>query len=218
MNIGMIPVRSGSERLAKKNYLKLGGSTVLEIAIEKAVRSKAFDYIYVNTDDENLEEVASRMGVRFHLRDKVFATSLATSDQVVLDFFSKIDGEKVFWVNTASPLQPVEDITHFVDLSRTEGWRSAVSVNTSSLHAVSGGRPINFEWRTGFARTQDLRPITAFNYAMMGWSRSMVDTLKRGQLFDENTQFVESSRWSSFLLKNSDDMRFIREMIDVAPV
>ena len=35
MNICMIPVRKGSERLAKKNYLKIDRFTVLEIALNK---------------------------------------------------------------------------------------------------------------------------------------------------------------------------------------
>ena len=77
--------------------------------------------------------------------------------------------------------------------------------------------PLNFEWTRGFARTQDLRPFKTFNYAMMGWSRSMINILEKGQLFDENTQLVESSKWSSFLLKNNDDMDFIKKIIDLAP-
>ena len=67
MNICMVPVRKGSERLAKKNYLKIGHSTILEIALNKAIKSKAFDRIFINSDDPNLEEVASRLGVNFYL-------------------------------------------------------------------------------------------------------------------------------------------------------
>ena len=37
MNICMIPVRKGSVRLAKKNYLKINGKAIYEIAIEKAL-------------------------------------------------------------------------------------------------------------------------------------------------------------------------------------
>ena len=39
MNICKIPVRKGSERLAKKNYLKIDRFTVLEIALNKAIKS-----------------------------------------------------------------------------------------------------------------------------------------------------------------------------------
>ena len=91
----MVPVRKGSERLAKKNYLKIGSSTILEIAIDKAIRSKVFDRIVINSDDPTLEEVAIRLNVNFYLRDEKLASSKATSDQVVLDFFNNIDGDRV---------------------------------------------------------------------------------------------------------------------------
>ncbi len=217
MNICMVPVRKGSERLANKNYLKIGHFTVLEIALAKAKRSKVFESIYINTDDPNLEEVALRMGVNFYLRDEKLASSQATSDQVVLDFFNNVEGDRLFWLNTVSPLQTINDVKNFVNLSQGKAWKSAVSVNTASVHAVLDNFPINFEWTSGFARTQDLKPFKTFNYAMMGWSRTMINTLKKGQLFDEDTQLVESSKWSSFLLKNSDDLEFIKLLLSIAP-
>ena len=217
MNICMVPVRKGSERLAKKNYLKIGHSTILEIALNKAIKSKAFDRIFINSDDPNLEEVASRLGVNFYLRDEKLASSQATSDQVVLDFFNNIEGNRLFCVNTVSPLQTINDIKNFVNSSQESVWKSGVSVNTSSVHAIFEDEPLNFEWTRGFARTQDLRPIKTFNYAMMGWSRSMINVLEKGQLFDEDTQLIESSKWSSFLLKNHLDFEFIKTLIDMAP-
>ena len=91
MNICMVPVRQGSVRLARKNYLKIGQYTVLEIALLKALESKVFDRIVVNTDDPLLKDVATKMGVDFYLRQIDLASSQATSDQVVLDFFNNFD-------------------------------------------------------------------------------------------------------------------------------
>ena len=91
MNICMIPARKGSERLAKKNYLKIGDLTVLEIALQKAIKSKAFDRVVVNSDDPNLEEISNKHGVNFYLRSSDLASSYATSDQVVLDFLNNYD-------------------------------------------------------------------------------------------------------------------------------
>lgn len=217
MNICMLPVRKGSERLAKKNYLKIGHSTILEIAIAKAIHIEAFDRIVINSDDPDLEEVALRLGVDFYLRDEHLASSQATSDQVVLDFFHNIEGDRIFWLNTVSPLQTINDIRNFVNVSQRKSWKSGVSVNTSSVHAIFDNNPLNFEWPRGFARTQDLRPLKTFNYAMMGWSRGMINILEKGQLFDEDTQLVESSKWSSFLLKNNDDLDFIKTIMAMAP-
>jgi len=213
----MVPVRKGSERLARKNYLKIGEFTVLEITLIKAIQSKVFDRIVVNTDDPVLEEVTSRMDVDFYLRKEDLASSEATSDQVVLDFFNNNDGDRVFWVNTVSPLQTIGDIKNFVNIGQEVNWESGVSINPSQVHVLLGNDPLNFKWEDGFAKTQDLKIVNCFNYAMMGWHRKMIKKLANGQLFDEKTRLVESSRWSSFLLKNKDDMELVTKLSKVAP-
>ena len=213
----MVPVRKGSVRLAKKNYLKIGKYTVLEIALLKAIESNVFDRIIVNTDDSELEEVSSKIGVDFYLRRNKFASSEATSDQVVLDFFENIDGDRVFWLNTVSPLQTINDIKNFVNKAQEVNWESGVSVNSKLVHALFNDIPINFEWKSGFARTQDLKPIQYFNYAMMGWHRKMIEILKTGQLFNQYTYLIESSYWGGILLKNESDMELIKRLSEVAP-
>ena len=65
MNVCMVPARQGSERLARKNYLKIGEHSVLELAVLKALECGCFDRVVINTDDEMLEDLASRMGVDF---------------------------------------------------------------------------------------------------------------------------------------------------------
>ena len=217
MKICMVPVRKGSVRLAKKNYLKIGRFTVLEITLLKALLTNVFDKVYINTDDPELEEISIKLGVEFYLREKTLASSNATSDQVVLDFFENNEGDKVFWVNTVSPLQTITDITNFVQIFEADNLSSAVSINSNQVHAVYEDCPLNFDWKRGFARTQDLKAVKSFNYAMMGWSRSMINVLKKGQLFDEDTQLIESSKWSSFLLKNHNDLEFIKILFNVAP-
>ena len=82
-------MRQGSVRLAKKNYLKLNGEAIFEIAVKKALAVKLFDKIVLNTDDPSLESAASKLGVDFYLRPSELASSEATSEMVVLDFFEK---------------------------------------------------------------------------------------------------------------------------------
>ena len=213
----MLPVRKGSERLAKKNYLKIGQYTVLEIALLKALKCKAFDRVIINTDDPELEEVASKYGVNFYLRSKYLASSQATSDQVVLDFINHHEGDQFYWLNTVSPLQTISDIKNFVNISEENNWESGVTFNKSQVHLVYDNAPLNFQWKNGFARTQDLKPVKCFNYAMMGWSRKTIARLFDGKLFDEDTTLVESSKWSGYLLKNKDDLELITMLAKVAP-
>ena len=213
----MIPVRKGSQRLKKKNYQKINKYTVLELTIIKALKSKVFDNIVINTDDIKLNKVAKNFGIDFYLRSSKLANSSATSDQLVLDFFQNYKADRLFWVNTASPLQTVNDIKKFVLNFAKRSLISSVSANNFGFHAYYKNIPINFYRKNGFARTQDLKPIQLINYAMMGWHKSCVKYLKKGELFPKQNSIYESSRWSGILLKNPEDLEIIRTLYKIAP-
>ena len=51
----------------------------------------------------------------------------------------------------------------------------------------------------------------------MAWKRSCMNNLKNGELFSENTLILESSRWSGFLLKTSEDFEIISNLYKIAP-
>ena len=143
MNICMIPVRRGSQRLAKKNYLEINGKAIYEMAIEKAQQSNAFYRIVLNTDDASLEKVKSKFGIDYYLRDPEFASSEATSEMVVLDFFKNHECERVFWLNTVSPLQTISDIENFVQITLEQNCKSSVAVTHHSVHTFFDGSPLN---------------------------------------------------------------------------
>ena len=213
----MVAARKGSERLKRKNYIKIGNYTVLELAIIKAIESNVFDKIFINTDDEALENLAKLFKIDFYLRSPHLANSTVTSDQVVLDFFENNDCEKLYWVNTASPLQTIQDIKKFFDSFENTQCDASVSSNNILQHAYYENNPINFQRKNGFAKTQDLKTVQALNYAMMAWKRSCINNLKNGELFSENTLILESSRWSGFLLKTNEDFEIIRNLYKIAP-
>ena len=217
MNICMIPVRKGSVRLAKKNYLKINGKAIYEIAIEKALSVNLFDKIVLNTDDPSLESVISDFGVDFYLRDSELASSEATSEMVVLDFFKKFHCERVFWLNTVSPLQTLEDVKNFYHNTIDNNCPSSVAVTKHQVHANFKKLPVNYDWKENFAKTQDMIPVLCFNYSMMSWHKSVVTMLQNGQLFNESTEMIESSVWSNFLLKSEEDFSLIEKLASVVP-
>jgi hypothetical protein len=76
-------------------------------------------------------------------------------------------------------------------------------------------KPVNFSIGTGFARTQDLSPITLYNYAIMAWSRESLPMLLDGVLFDDSTLEIETSFKSSILLKSEEDYSLIKQLQEV---
>tara|TARA_Y100000768_G_scaffold386443_1_gene374861 strand:+ start:1273 stop:1917 length:645 start_codon:yes stop_codon:yes gene_type:complete len=213
----MIPVRKGSQRLAKKNYLQINGKAVYEIAIEKALSVNLFDKIVLNTDDPNLESVVKKYGIDFYLRESQLASSEATSEMVVLDFFKQYNCDRVFWLNTVSPLQTINDIKKFFNQTIDDNASSSVAVSKHQVHATFKGKPINYEWDQNFAKTQDMTPVLSFNYSMMSWHKNEIEMLESGQLFNDSTTMIESSIWSNILLKSKEDFDLIEKLSAVSP-
>ena len=57
MNIlAVIPAKSDSNRLEKKNMRKIGNKTLIEIAVDYAKKSKTITDIVVSTDSEEVVE------------------------------------------------------------------------------------------------------------------------------------------------------------------
>lgn len=217
MRVAILPVRTGSKRLAKKNYLSLNGKTILERAIQKALTSNCFDRIFINTNDKNLEYLAKDNNIDFYLREEKLASDNATSDQVVLEFFNKTNSDIVYWLNTVSPFSTINDIKNVVSLFESSEKKSVISVNKKYVHSMIGDKPANFSFADkGFAKTQDLIPTTLFNYAIMGWKREALNDLNQGELFTKKTLMVETSEESSWILKTQDDFdRFERIAVGI---
>jgi len=210
--VAIIPVRMGSKRLKRKNYLDFGGVSILENMIVKCVESNVFDAIYVSSDDEALNEVASKYNVNFILRGKELSDSSASSDRVVFDFISRVPCKKVVWVNTVSPLQTVIDIKNTVTNFIKSEAKSFVAVNMIRTHCVLNNEPLNFKYDDSFARTQDLDPVLKFVYSTMGWNASYFKRLwERGYrgLFDSDCEFIEVSDLAGVLLKTESDYQLI---------
>ena len=80
MNIAIIPARSGSKRIPRKNIKDFCGKPILAYAIESAKSAGIFDKIIVSTDSAEIQAVARDFGAESpHLREKYsddFATTI----------------------------------------------------------------------------------------------------------------------------------------------
>ena len=84
--VAVIPVRSGSKRLPKKNYINFNSRNLAEIARDKCLIAGIFDKIIISSDDEIFEELVNCEEVQFLKRNEELASDEATTDLVV-DFF-----------------------------------------------------------------------------------------------------------------------------------
>jgi hypothetical protein len=52
---------------------------------------------------------------------------------------------------------------------------------------------------------------------MMSWHKNEIEMLANGQLFNDSTKMIESSIWSSILLKSQDDFDLIEKLAAIVP-
>ncbi len=101
--IAVIPIRSGSKRLPKKNYKLFNFRTLAEIARDKTLASGIFDKIIISSDDPYFKKLINCNKVDFLQRKSHLTDDNATTD-VVVDFLFEnfISCVSILWVNSVS--------------------------------------------------------------------------------------------------------------------
>ena len=85
-NLAIILGRKNSKRLKGKNLLKIGGKTLVERAIDNAIKSKKFSKIIISSDDEKILNLKKKYNfIDFVKRKKNLSGSKVKVIQVVLN-------------------------------------------------------------------------------------------------------------------------------------
>ena len=207
--IAVIPARSGSKRMPKKNYKPFNGRTLVEIARDKCIAAGIFDKIIISSDDPFFEKFANCNQVEFLLRGQDLASDDATTDIVVDFLFEKfLFCESILWVNTVSPLQSIKDIKNCGLRLNDPEVDCVMAVNTLYQHCCFKNKPLNFDPNNSFEATQNLEPILRYIYSCMGWKRATYVKYRSegfGGLFPGNLILVETSLLAGLLIKYEED-------------
>ena len=130
----MIPARGGSKAIPRKNLLKLGGKTLLELAIQSAQESRLVTRIIVSTEDSEMQQVAQSTGVEVLKRPEELATDTATVWAVTRHAVQWLGEQENWHADVAVLLQPTTPFrrgTHIddtVQLLLDSGSESAMTV------------------------------------------------------------------------------------------
>ena len=83
-NLCIIPARSGSKRIPRKNIKLFLGKPIIAFSIEAAIHSGLFDEVMVSTDDAEIAEIAIHYGAKVpFLRNPETANDHATTFDVI---------------------------------------------------------------------------------------------------------------------------------------
>ena len=132
--LAIIPARSGSKRLPRKNILDLAGKPLIAWTIEAALESKYIDRIVVSTDSKEISSISRKYGADVpFMRPDELATDETTSIDVVLHQLDQLEEcndsySYVILLQPTSPLRTAENIDESVELLKSRNSDAVISV------------------------------------------------------------------------------------------
>jgi N-acylneuraminate cytidylyltransferase/CMP-N,N'-diacetyllegionaminic acid synthase len=196
MILGLVCARAGSKGIPGKNLLELGGTTLLDIAIRKALDAKHVDAVCVNTDIDVSElqrayQDSLDKPVVYARRRKELAGSSASKWPVFKDSlhaFEKWAGAQVAGVvdiDVSRPLTTPDDVD-----STLEAWlRSECPVTLAVGHADKSPYFDIYEHDISGALVRAKRPPYAFTARQDGppcWYHGGIMAVARGALLESD--------------------------------
>ena len=218
--LGAIPARGGSKEIPRKNLLKLGDRTLLELAIDSAGESTLLTRSIVSTEDDELAEVARAAGAEVPFeRPAELATDDAATLPVIRHAVAWLEDNEGWRADIVVILQPntpfrrgahIDDTVRLL-LDRNIG--SAMTVRKTDypphwmLHMDDGGRLTRLLEDGGeFSRRQDTPPVYqpnglvyALTYDKLMAGTALPDTDTHGVLMDE-ADSVNIDTWAQYQL------------------
>lgn len=215
--VAVIPARSESARLAKKNYRKIQGRSLIDITLERARQADVFSEIVLSSDDGALAARCAGPGARFVLRPARLATAYARSLDVVLHALDGHDGDVVYCLLQAtSPRRTTRRIRDAVGLFLDGAFGSLVSVTAAGAHPYkmlvktrAGYRPVQ-SCQALEAPDQELPPACLLNGAL--YLGALASLRQERSFFAPPVCWYEMDEEESIDVNTAADLQYARRL------
>lgn len=170
--VAIIPARSGSKRVTKKNTREFtsDGKSLLDIKIETLQKVNGIDYIVVNSDsNEILMDVKARYGVMTVLRAADKASDRVRGNEFLYDIFKSIDAEHILYASCTTPFMSAKSYENMISI-----YMKNVDKNDSLSSARyckdflwdGKGSPVNYKVEDA-PNSQELEDLLALTFGCM---------------------------------------------------
>ena len=214
----MIPARLGSKRIKHKNLRLLDGKPLVSHVLEKCKNADIFSEIYINSESEVFNNITNDYGVKFYLRDPIFATDDATNDQFILDFIEHVDCDIVVQINPTSPFVTSDEIKSFVKEMLKGDFDTMLSVKREQVEAFYRWKQLNFNQMGQMPRSQDLEPVYLHCSTILAWKSKVIrEKMEKFNCCtygaDSKVGYYTFNSFANIDIDNEDDFVFAETII-----
>ena len=203
--VAMIPARIGSQRLKQKNLRQINGKSLVQIAIEKCKKANCFDEIWVNSENDEILDIAEKNDAKSY-----------TSEDFIFDFLKNVRCSHLIQVHTIAPLldyHEVKDFTSSFIKSNADVYLAGIK---EQIECIYQKNPINFSFSEK-TNSQDLLPIMRITWSITGWKSSSFLEARKTKGFGTYNGKIEIhpvSKISGHVVKDEKDLEIASILYD----
>ena len=168
--IAHIPARGGSKRVPSKNMRFLLEKPLLGYAIEAAQLCSGLDEVYVNTDSDDIEELALHLGCNVYRRPPSLGTDEASGDDFTIDFIKAKKADTLVMVSPVCPLIESSDIQAALNAYDRSEVDTLITCSETHLQTFCENRAVNIDPNGSLAPTQFNPAVFICNWAVTIWN------------------------------------------------
>lgn len=162
----LIAVRSGSVRVKNKNIKPFAGSSLLELKIKQLQNVKNLDGVIVNSNSDEMLDIAKKAGAEVVKREEYYATSEASPNELYVNIAENFNADIMVFANATNPLISTKTVEESIELYKNlRNYDSVNTVNYVKEFLWLDGKAINYN-PDNKPRSQDLPDIMSINHAV----------------------------------------------------
>lgn len=210
-----IPAKGTSERVRNKNLTLVGGKTLVRRACEKALLCKEVDYVYLDTESDEIRSEVSDLlnrGLRLIDRPAELATNDCNANDLITWALHTIEEVDVICQTfSTSPLITSETIDRVIrEWKNSTGYDSFMTVVPVQEYFWSNGSPENFTIEH-LPNSQDLDKKMMETHGLYGVT--VESFVSRGTRVGKNPLLVEVSKTESLDIDDPEDLAIVEAII-----
>lgn len=126
--VAFLPAKGTSSRIENKNVKLIDGKPLFLHTLEKLANSDIFDEVYLDTDSEEIINLASEVDCKVMTRDPSLASNKTDGNKLFLNEVNTVDADIYVQVLCTSPFIEMETINKGIQAVSSENYDSAVLI------------------------------------------------------------------------------------------
>ena len=186
--IAVVPVRAGSQRVKDKNIKPFANSNLLTLKLQTLKNVANIDRIIVNSDSDDMLDIALNNGVSTHKRKDYYASSECNNSEYFQHIAEVTDADYIMYAPVTAPLVSKETYFACIDKFMNSDINNLVTVSDVKHHMWLDGKPLNYNPKNA-PNSQDLPDVVSINYGICIISRD--DMIENRNIVTENPYFYK---------------------------